>query len=93
MKCLNCIHLREITNGKRIIFCRHNLWVSATGRVTINSLKLLKDGSWLDKVIPRDCPFYEDEYVKGNGYKVINEINSIRDDIELEGLINEKIHR
>ena len=53
----------------------------------------MKDGSWLDKVIPRDCPFYEDEYVKGNGYKVINEINSIRDDIELEGLINEKIHR
>ena len=53
----------------------------------------MKDGSWLDKVIPRDCAFYEDENIKGNGYKVINEINSIRDDIELEGLINEKIHR
>lgn len=93
MKCLTCIHLREITNRKRTIFCRNNLWVGSRGRVTINSLKLLKDGTWLDKVIPHDCPFYEDEDVRGRGYEVIKGIHDTRDSMEIEGLINEKIHR
>jgi len=93
MKCLTCIHLREITNGKRTIFCRKNLWTGSRGRVTISSLKLLKKGSWLDKVIPPDCPFYEDEDTRGIAYEHIERIGKLREQVEIEELINEKTHR